>query len=246
MTSLRPNRVQPPIVRAVLEDALGPAAADEILEALDFGSVPTLRPAGPRDIASLRDELRPFSKLYRALSGRVGAASALAHARAAIVRSGLEAHAAMREAQEAELTESPRGEGAPRIGRPDGGPDPGPDSEHEPPPLNVVSPPSPSFHMAPGELQSSFGRAMAYFACDGRLFRYDADEVRFHITRCGWCRAMELEGTPELIEFFCETDERFMDEHPTHRLTLNGTIGRGAAVCDFRFSRRGDDGGETQ
>jgi L-2-amino-thiazoline-4-carboxylic acid hydrolase len=49
---------------------------------------------------------------------------------------------------------------------------------------------------------------------------------------------MHAEGTPELIVFFCETDERFMDGHPTHRLERPTAIGLGDACCDFQFVRK--------
>jgi hypothetical protein len=48
---------------------------------------------------------------------------------------------------------------------------------------------------------------------------------------------MQASGAPELIAFFCETDERFMDGHPTHQLIRPTAIGVGDDQCDFQFVR---------
>ena len=84
---------------------------------------------------------------------------------------------------------------------------------------------------------------MQFFSCRGRLFEYTPEHVRFHIIGCNWVNAMEEAGTPELIPFFCEADERFMDDHPTHRLVRPTAIGLGDTHCDFRFVRK-DHAGE--
>ena len=89
-------------------------------------------------------------------------------------------------------------------------------------------------------LRRAFDTAMAHFSCSGELLVYTADEVRFRITACNWCTAMQRLAAPELIEFFCETDERFMDGHPTHQLRLGTTIGRGGSRCEFQFTRKNE------
>ncbi|MBM3451021.1 MAG: hypothetical protein FJX78_08620 [Armatimonadetes bacterium] len=232
MTDLRPNRFQSHLVASILANALGPDVAEQVLAGAGAADLPALSPSAPRDLDALAGELRPFSSLYRALEERLPKAEALALVRLAILRSSSAAHLAMAEAQIAAADE---------IAAPARGPS---DAAFDEPPLNVVSPPAPSFQMPLEKQAAPFDRAMAYSACRGTLFRYDSEEVRFHVTDCHWCRAMEREGTPELIEFFCETDARFMDDHPTHRLRLSSTIGRGGAVCDFRFVRR--DGAQEE
>jgi hypothetical protein len=102
-------------------------------------------------------------------------------------------------------------------------------------PLNLTSPPPPGFRGSPEEIQRGFDLAMRFFSCEGRLLSFSPDEVRFHVTGCNWVRAMERAGAPELIPFFCETDERFMDHHPTHRLVRPTAIGLGHTHCDFQF-----------
>ena len=76
---------------------------------------------------------------------------------------------------------------------------------------------------------------MAHFSCEGQLIEYTPQRVQFHITSCNWCTAMRNAGAPELISFICETDERFMDNHPTHRLRRPTAIGLGDSHCDFQF-----------
>ncbi|MCL6554666.1 MAG: L-2-amino-thiazoline-4-carboxylic acid hydrolase, partial [Firmicutes bacterium] len=102
-------------------------------------------------------------------------------------------------------------------------------------PLNVTSPPPAGFTASPEALERRFATAMQFFSCEGQLLAYTPAEVRFHITSCNWVRAMERAGAPELIPFFCETDERFMDGHPTHRLVRPTAIGLGDDHCDFQF-----------
>jgi hypothetical protein len=219
---LRPNRVQPRVCRRVLAEALGAAAAAAVLEETAIAGLPEWVAVGPRDLAALAAELDPFVRLYRALLARTDRATALAVARRAIVESGAIGHAHAAVAQR-------------------GGDEEG---------LNLTSPPPPGFRAPADELERRFALAMRQFSCEGRLLAYTPETVHFHVTDCNWCRAMHDAQTPELIEFFCETDERFMDHHPTHRLELPGTIGRGHAHCDFRFIPRGthvrrDSGGAS-
>ena len=209
-TARRPNRVQPRVCRQAVAEALGDAAAAAILQHTAITDLPEWVAVGPRDLQALSVELDPFVRLYRFLLQRTDRATALAIVRRAIVDSGTVSHAYD--------AVTPRGTAE------DG--------------LNLTSPPPAGFQASPDALERGFSTAMRQFSCEGRLLMYTPEVVRFHVTGCNWCRAMEQAGTPELIDFFCETDERFMDHHPTHRLELPVTIGRGHSHCDFRFVRR--------
>ncbi len=205
----RPNRVQKQACRQAVAEILGDAEAEAILSEARIADLPDVLPSGPRDLDSLLNELQPFVDLYRAVLRRADQKVALAVARQAIVRSGLESHSH---------------DAASQPGETQG--------------LNLTSPPPPGFHADPGELQRRFDVAMSFFSCDGKLLAYTPDYVRFHVTGCNWCRAMERADAPELIPFFCETDERFMDHHPTHRLVRPTAIGLGDTHCDFVFVPR--------
>jgi len=202
--------VQPRVCREAVAEALGDDAAAAILQHTAIADLPEWVSVGPRDLQALSAELDPFVRLYRLLLERTDRATALAIVRRAIVDSGAVGHA-----YEAVVRRGPAGEG-----------------------LNLTSPPPAGFQASPDELERGFTAAMRQFSCEGRLLAYTPDVVRFHVTGCNWCRAMEQAEAPELIDFFCETDERFMDHHPTHRLELAGTIGRGQSHCDFHFVRR--------
>jgi hypothetical protein len=210
---LRPHRVQKAVCRRAVADALGEEIAEAALREAGIDRLPETLPAAPRDLQTLSAELEPFVALYRVVLARAGSDVALAVARRAIVESGRVAHADAAEAQR----------------RAAGGED---DRDA---PLNVTSPPPPGFRADAAEVERRFALAMDFFSCEGQLLAYAPEEVRFHISACNWVRAMERAGTPELIPFFCETDERFMDGHPTHRLVRPEAIGLGNARCDFRF-----------
>jgi hypothetical protein len=222
---MRPHRVQKSVCRRVVAAALGDHAAEALLRETGIASLPEMLPAGPRDLAALADELRPFVELYRAVEARAGREVALGIARAAIVESGrvTHAHDAGAGHHRGAVPEEPAADGS------------GAAAET---PLPLTSPPPPGFTAAAVELHRRFELAMRYFSCEGRLLEYSPEAVHFHVTACNWVRAMLLAGAPELIPFFCETDERFMDDHPTHRLVRPTAIGLGQTVCDFRFVRR--------
>jgi hypothetical protein len=217
--TLRPHRVQRRVVQAVLSERWSPDEVADILDRSGIAALPEEIPAGPRDLDALMQELEPFVRLYRILQERLDTAGALALVRLAIVRSGLVSHAS-EPAAHAVTIEAGAGRST------------------EVRPLNLVTPPPPGFAMTQEALDRGFAAAMAHFSCEGRLLVYAPDEVRFSITMCHWCTVMERLAAPELIEFFCETDERFMDGHPTHELRLATTIGRGGQTCEFRFARR--------
>jgi hypothetical protein len=183
------------------------------MRAAGVANLPESLPAGPRDLAALTAELHPFVVVYRVLLQQCERECALAIMRVAIIDSGRTSHSAAQEAQTS-LTISPDQ------------------------PLVLTSPPPPNFQALPENLQSGFDLAMQFFSCEGQLLSYTPDLVRFTITDCNWCRAMQQSGAPELIPFFCETDERFMDGHPTHQLIRPTAIGVGDDQCDFQFVRR--------
>jgi L-2-amino-thiazoline-4-carboxylic acid hydrolase-like protein len=214
--AMRPNRVQPEICRASVAAELGPDVAVAVMRETGIADLPELLPSGPRDLEALQAELQPFVDLYRAVLARAGRDVALVVARRAIVDSGIASHAASTETQER------------AVAVPDA-----PRDTNEP--LNLTSPPPPGFRAEPDQIQKGFDLAMRFFSCEGRLLSYAPDEVRFHVTGCNWVRAMQRSDAPELIPFFCETDERFMDHHPTHRLVRPTAIGLGDTHCDFQF-----------
>lgn len=224
---MRPNRVQKQVCRHAVAGALGEVEAEAVLRQTGIADLPDLLPAGPRDLDTLLKELQPFVDLYRAVLARVDREVALAVARRAIVDSGLQSHAHDAEAQQ-QVAASQQIAGQAPAAVPGGGQG-----------LNLTSPPPPGFRASPEALRREFDVAMSFFSCEGDLLAYTPDYVRFHITGCNWCRAMERAGAPELIPFFCETDERFMDQHPTHRLDRPTAIGLGDTHCDFVYVPRG-------
>jgi hypothetical protein len=209
----RANRFQSAACHSAITNVLGHTAADMILNAAGVANLPESLPTGPRDLAALTAELDPFVALYRVLLQHCERECALAIMRAAIIDSGRTSHGASQQAQASH--------------------DLLPDQ-----PLVLTSPPPHDFQASPEDLQSGFDLAMQFFSCEGQLLSYTPDLVRFTITDCNWCRAMQASGAPELIAFFCETDERFMDGHPTHQLIRPIAIGVGDDHCDFQFVRR--------
>ena len=206
---MRPNRVQSIICQQVLAKTLGEPEARRLLQMADIDQLPTLLPAGPRDLSTLAHELQPFVTLYRALQTALDLDQAivLGLIRQCIIESGLVSHTS-----DATAAASAQAQ-----------------------PLNLTSPPPEGFVMAEEDVQRGFELAMSYFSCEGQLIKYSPQRVQFHITGCNWCKAMQNAGAPELIPFICETDERFMDGHPTHRLRRPTAIGLGDSHCDFQF-----------
>jgi hypothetical protein len=208
---MRPNRVQPQICSQVLLSALDKDTVHTILRESGVAQLPHQLPSAPRDLAALARELQPFVALYRALQNHTNPDTALALIRQCIIQSGLASHAADQDSSNH------------------------PSPLSNPQPLNLTSPPLPGFAMSDKDLQAGFALAMAHFSCEGQLIEYTPQRVQFHITGCNWCTAMHNAGAPELIPFICETDERFMDNHPTHRLRRPTAIGLGQTHCDFQF-----------
>jgi hypothetical protein len=244
---LRPNRVQKAVCREVLAAALDPGTAEAVLDETGISGLPDLLPEGPRDLAALSRELQPFVHLYRAVLARAGQAAALSATRQAIIRSAAVGFSRAAEVQLAEVQGVEVRQDAPARAA----------ASHEPARsdsadgaasftgqpvavrgLNLTSPPPPGFRAPAEELRRRFDVSMEFFSCEGRLLEYTPDRVRFHVTACNWVRAMQNAGAPELISFFCESDERFMDGHPTHRLDRPTAIGLGHTHCDFQFVPR--------
>ena len=205
---MRSNRFQALVCERVIAAELGASAAARICREAGVTDLPALLPAGPRDFSALARELQPFVELYRALLAHAPRETALALIRACIIESGSVSHSA-----EAEVSTA----------------------GSEPQPLTLTSPPPAGFSMPAAELRAGFDLAMRFFSCEGELLTYTPERVRFHVTQCNWCEAMRAANAPELIPFFCETDERFMDAHPTHRLKRPTAIGLGHMHCDFQF-----------
>ncbi|MGH2405728.1 MAG: L-2-amino-thiazoline-4-carboxylic acid hydrolase [bacterium] len=212
----RPNRVQASVCRRAVVDALGEAAAEAVMRETGIDRLPESLPLGPRDLETLGRELQPFVDLYRVVLARSDRETALRVARYAILESGRVSHAGDASAQRKAVTAGTTAAAG----------------------LNLTSPPPPGFQASPEEIERQFDVGMSYFSCQGRLLAYTPDYVRFHITDCNWVRAMQRAGVPELIPFFCETDERFMDGHPTHRLVRPTAIGLGDDHCDFQYIPR--------
>jgi len=217
--ALRPHRVQKQACWSAVAQVLGQEAADALLRETGIAGLPDLLPDGPRDLTALSRELQPFVDLYRAVGARAGREAALAVARQAIVRSAIAGFASEDDALRREVA----GGGRPAQPR-----------------LNLTGPPPPGFRAAAEELGRRFAASMRFFSCEGELAEYTPGRVRFYITHCNWVRAMQQAGAPELAPFFCESDERFMDGHPTHRLERPTAIGLGDGRCEFRFVPRGD------
>jgi hypothetical protein len=210
---MRPNRFQTHECRRILNGALGETRAQAIAQASGIDAIPALLDSGPRDLDALARELQPFVDVYRALLDAVPREQALALIRQCIIASGTVSHSADAVAGPADSAGQP---------------------------LNLTSPPLPGFSLPAAELRRRFDIAMAQFSCEGELVEYAPERVRFFVTQCNWCEAMRRAGAPELIAFFCETDERFMDDHPTHRLVRPTAIGAGGERCDFQFVRRAE------
>lgn len=59
------------------------------------------------------------------------------------------------------------------------------------------------------------------------------DHVHFEISSCPYQRHTAALGVPELCNLFCTNDDIIYGNLPNVRFSRNGTLGRGAAVCDF-------------
>lgn len=63
-----------------------------------------------------------------------------------------------------------------------------------------------------------------------------AQRVEFHVLRCPYCTYCERYGCKELVPVFCECDDIvYGNIHPDLIWRRTKTLGRGQALCDFRF-----------
>ena len=58
-------------------------------------------------------------------------------------------------------------------------------------------------------------------------------EYRMDVISCPYCRTFTELGCPELTKIFCENDERIYGRLPGLKFERTGTLGKGAARCDF-------------
>ncbi len=63
------------------------------------------------------------------------------------------------------------------------------------------------------------------------------DVVAFDATDCFYLRVLTEYDTPELTAHFCRLDDVMMSHFPYFAWKRTRTIGRGDAVCDFRYER---------
>ena len=64
------------------------------------------------------------------------------------------------------------------------------------------------------------------------------DKVHFDINQCPYCKYLTEIGCPELIRFSCDVDEYIYGNLPGLEFTRTGTLGTGAACCDFCLKRK--------
>ncbi len=62
-------------------------------------------------------------------------------------------------------------------------------------------------------------------------------EFRMDITACPYCRYFTELGCPELTKIFCDNDERTYGDLPGILFKRTGTLGKGAARCDFYLKK---------
>ena len=84
-------------------------------------------------------------------------------------------------------------------------------------------------------LDSFFGED-AGFRCTKHCI--SGEEVRFDINRCPYCKYLTEIGCPEIIRFSCEVDEWIYGNLPGLEFHRRGTLGTGAAQCDFCLKRQ--------
>lgn len=68
--------------------------------------------------------------------------------------------------------------------------------------------------------------------------RCDGKEIHFDLHRCIYWELTQQYGCPELCCVYCENDDiSFAGLMPKIRFERSGTLGNGAACCDFHFIR---------
>lgn len=66
-----------------------------------------------------------------------------------------------------------------------------------------------------------------------RFYPKKKGEYRMDITACPYHRYFTELGCPELTKIYCENDERTYGNLPGLKFERTGTLGKGAACCDF-------------
>ena len=66
-----------------------------------------------------------------------------------------------------------------------------------------------------------------------RFYTKKKGEYRMDIVSCPYNRYFTELGCPELTKIFCENDERIYGNLPGLKFERAGTLGKGAACCDF-------------
>lgn len=68
------------------------------------------------------------------------------------------------------------------------------------------------------------------------MLRTDSRNVEFDVRKCPYAELCGLLGCPEMTDVFCTSDDiSFSRLHPRLVFQRSSTIGRGQALCDFRF-----------
>ncbi len=68
------------------------------------------------------------------------------------------------------------------------------------------------------------------------MVRCDGQEIHFNFHRCVYWDVTKQFGCPELCCVFCERDDiSFSGLAPKINFLRSGTLGGGAACCDFHF-----------
>ncbi|MBR3157722.1 MAG: L-2-amino-thiazoline-4-carboxylic acid hydrolase [Atopobiaceae bacterium] len=89
----------------------------------------------------------------------------------------------------------------------------------------------------------AFGRNAGFSVRDSS---HDGSRVHFDITGCPYQRVTAELGVPELCNLFCTNDDIIYGDLPGIRFSRKGTLGRGAAVCDFDVSLAKGAAGEPR
>ena len=64
------------------------------------------------------------------------------------------------------------------------------------------------------------------------------DIIAFDVQRCFLLETLQAQGAPELTPIFCQVDDWMMENlPPSIRWERTQTLGRGGAVCDFRWRK---------
>jgi hypothetical protein len=90
-----------------------------------------------------------------------------------------------------------------------------------------------------------FPQVMKQYPAEGWDIDYvenSDDKVAFNITRCFYLNSLTAYGAPELTAVFCKGDDMMAECFPPGiRFIRLHTLGRGDAMCDFRYCRNGID-----